>query len=91
MQVKTLLLDYLKVDKAKYITLILVAALGLFDYIKVRNHDLNNKSVVSDERVPLTLTNPKQAKQASEQASKKAKLVHFCTMHICVYKEYTCA
>lgn len=37
MQIKTLLLDYLKVDKAKYITLILVAALGLFDYMKMRN------------------------------------------------------
>ena len=31
MQIKTLLLDYLKADKAKYVTLILVAALGLFD------------------------------------------------------------
>ena len=36
MQIKTLLLDYLKADKAKYVTLILVAALGLFDYVKLR-------------------------------------------------------
>lgn len=36
MQIKTLLLDYLKVDKAKYITAALVVIIGVFDYIKLR-------------------------------------------------------
>lgn len=36
MQIKTLLLDYLKVDKAKYVTAALVVIIGVFDYVKLR-------------------------------------------------------